>query len=299
MAGAVDLAAVQARNEAAARAAEAPPPAAGQYFVAVTEASFQSEVLDRSFQVPVLIVVHSERAAGSGELADQLERLAVEAAGAWVLATIDIDENPRIVQALQVRAVPTVFAVIGGQLVPGFEGVRPEDQLRGFLEAVAQAGREAGLTAVPPADDSEADAVPELPDDPRFTAAEDALQEGDYALATQRYQEILDAEPANTEASLALLQVQLLERVESLDPSLAERADAEPDNLDAQLAAADLAIASNDADAAFARLVDVVARTSGDERDRVRQRLLEYFDLLGSDDPRVAPARREMARVLF
>ncbi|HJQ44169.1 MAG TPA: tetratricopeptide repeat protein [Jatrophihabitantaceae bacterium] len=296
MAGAVDLAAVQARNEAAARAAETPPPAAGEYVVQITEATFQTEVLDRSFQVPVLIAVTSARAPGGDQLTALLERLAGEAAGAWVLAVIDLDENPRIVQALQVRAVPTVYAVIGGQLVPGFEGALPEDQLRGFLEAVAQAGREAGLSAVPPADANE---VPEEPDDPRFTAAEDALEQGDYATAAQRYQQILDVEPNNTQAALALQQVRMLERVESVDPALAAGADSNPDDVDAQLAAADMAMAANDADAAFRRLIDLIGRTAGDERDRVRERLIEYFDLLGSDDPRVAPARREMARVLF
>lgn len=297
MAGAVDLAAVQARNEAAARAADAAPPAPGQYVVEVTEATFQTEVIDRSFQVPVIIDVRSARSPSSEQLSALLERAAVAAAGAWVLAALDLDANPRVVQALQVRAVPTVFAVIGGQLVPGFEGALPEEQLQGFLDAVVQAGQEAGLTAAAPADAGEA--APEPAEDPRFVAAEQALEDGDFALAAERYQAILDAEPANTEAALALLQVRLLERVGALDPSVAARADAEPGDIDAQLAAADLALAANDVDASFARLLAALSNSSGDDRDRVRQRLVEYFDLLGNDDPRVGPARREMARVLF
>src|SRR5690348_8576685 len=120
MAGAVDLAAIQARNEAAARAAEAPAPAPGQYVVDVTEATFQAEVLDRSFQLPVVIELRSPRSTGSQTLGPLLDKLATESAGTWVLASIDVDANPRIAQALQVQAVPTVFAVIGGQLVPGF-----------------------------------------------------------------------------------------------------------------------------------------------------------------------------------
>jgi putative thioredoxin len=130
-------------------------------------------------------------------------------------------------------------------------------------------------------------------------AAEDALQSGDYALAAQRYQGILAAEPANTEAALALGQVRLLQRLETYDPAVTSRADADPDDLAAQLAAADLAFAENDADSAFARLLGLLTRTSGEDRDSVRQRMIEYFDLLGPDDPRVVPARREMARVLF
>jgi putative thioredoxin len=216
-----------------------------------------------------------------------------------VLAAIDVDSNPRIIQALQVRAVPTVLAVIGGQLVPGFEGVLPEDQLREFVHAVEQAGREAGLSAVPPVADDDAPAVEEPPDDPRFVEAEEALEKGEYALAAQRYQSILDVEPANAQAALALGQVRLLERIDGHDPGVSARADAAPDDVEAQLAAADLQLAGNDVQAAFDRLLAALARSTGDDRDAVRARLLEYFDLLGGDDPRVAPARREMARVLF
>jgi putative thioredoxin len=297
MTGAVDLAAVKARNEAAARAAEAPAPAPGQHVVDVTEETFQTEVLDRSFQLPVLIEVHSQRSPASQQLSALLQRLAQEAAGAWLLARVDADANMRVVQALQVQAVPTVFAVLGGQLVPGFEGVLPEQQLREFLAAVSQAAKEAGLPGAPAGD--QPDEPVEEPDDPRFVAAEAALQEGDYDLAIERYQAILNAEPANAEAALAMRQVRLLARIESHDPQLAARADSEPDNIEAQLAAADLDLAGNDADAAFARLIGLLARTTGDDRETVRQRLVEYFDILGPDDPRVASARRDMARVLF
>jgi putative thioredoxin len=297
MTGAVDLAAVKARNEAAARAAEAPAPAPGQHVVDVTEETFQTEVLDRSFQLPVLIEVHSQRSPASQQLSALLQRLAQEAAGAWLLARVDADANMRVAQALQVQAVPTVFAVLGGQLVPGFEGVLPEQQLREFLAAVSQAAKEAGLPGAPAGD--QPDEPVEEPDDPRFVAAEAALQEGDYDLAIERYQAILNAEPANAEAALAMRQVRLLARIESHDPQLAARADSEPDNIEAQLAAADLDLAGNDADAAFARLIGLLARTTGDDRETVRQRLVEYFDILGPDDPRVASARRDMARVLF
>jgi putative thioredoxin len=298
MAGAVDLAAVQARAEAAARAAEAPAPTAGQYVVDVTEASFQAEVLDRSFQVPVVIAVHSGRSPASAQIAPVLESLAAEAGGGWVLAVVDADTSPGIAQALRVQVVPTVFAVIGGQLVPGFEGALPDEQLRAFIAAVVQAGREAGLSAVPAAGDDEAEALDE-PDDPRFVAAEDALIEGDYPLATERYHAILAAEPANARAQLALLQVGLLQRVEQADPAVAARADADPADLSAALAAADLAIAGGDVDAALRRLLTLLGQVGGEEREQARLRLVEYFDMLGPDDPRVAPARREMARVLF
>lgn len=303
MSGAVDLAAVKARSEAAARAAEAPAPTAGQYVVEVTEASFQSEVLDRSFQVPVLIDLWADWCEPCKQLSPILEKLATEAAGSWILAKVDVDANPRISQALQVQSIPTVFAVIGGQLVPGFQGALPEPQVREFVSALLQAGQQAGLTGVAPVDvapDTVEESQPvELPGDPRFEAAEDALEADDYELAAQRYQAILDAEPANVEAALALRQVRLLDRLDKIDPSLVARADDAPDDVAAQLAAADGAIAANDADAAMRRLIELVRRLRGDERDTVRQRLIEYFDILGPDDPRVAPARRELASALF
>jgi putative thioredoxin len=304
MTGAVDLAAVRARSEAAARAAEAPPPAAGSFVLDVDEATFQAEVLDRSFQVPVLLDLWAEWCEPCKQLSPVLERLANAGNGAWLLAKIDVDANQRIAQALQVQSIPAVFAVIGGQVVPGFQGALPEAQVREFIDAVLQAGAQAGLTGpgAPPAGDvaepAEAEAPPE-PEDPRFVAAEDALESGDYDLAAQRYQAILDSEPANQEAALALGQVHLLQRLESVDRGALERATAAPDDVDAQLDAADLLFAGNDVTGALDRLLKAVARSTGDDRERVRRRLLEYFDLLGPDDPRVPAARRELARSLF
>jgi putative thioredoxin len=298
MAGAVDLAALKARSDAAARAAEAPPPGAGDVVADVTEANFQAEVVDRSFQVPVLLCFWTVRAPASEQLNASLEAMARQDAGAWVFAKIDVDGNMRIAQALQVQGVPAVFAVISGQPLPGFEGVLPEAQLREFVDAVVKAGREAGLQGGTEPASAEAEPAAQ-PEDPRFDAAEAALAEGDYALAAQRFQAILDAEPANADAALALRQVGLLSRVATLDESAVAAADANPADVAAQLAAADLTMVAGDADGALRRLLDTLARTSGDERDEVRQRLVDYFELLGPDDPRVPAARREMARALF
>jgi putative thioredoxin len=301
MSGAVDLAAVKARSEAAARAAEAPAPAPGTYVVDITEATFQAEVLDRSFQVPVILDLWADWCQPCKQLSPILERLATEDAGSWVLAKIDTEANPRIAQALQVQSIPSIFAVIGGQLIPGFQGALPEPQVREFVDAVIAAAREAGLQAsgepAPAADESGEPAAE--PEDPRFTAAEDALEAGDYELAGRRYQAILDQEPANEQASLALGQVRLLQRIATTDAGAAARADADPGDVEAQLAAADLALAGNDVSGALDRLLAAVGRSAGDDRDRLRTRLLEYFDLLGPDDPRVPAARRQLARALF
>jgi putative thioredoxin len=298
MSGAVDLAAVKARSEAAARAADNATPAPGGSVVEVTEATFQAEVIDRSFQVPVLIDLWADWCQPCKQLSPILERLAAEAGGTWILAKIDVDANPRISQALQVQSIPTVFAAIGGQLVPGFQGALPEPQVREFVGALVKAASQAGLSgAVADATDEETSA--EVPVDPRFSEAEAALEAGQFDLAAKRYQAILDAEPANTEAALALRQVRLLERLQDIDPKLVARAETAPDDVPAQLAAADYALSRSDVDGALGRLLGLVRRVSGDDRDAVRERLIEYFDLLGPDDPRVAPARRALANALF
>jgi putative thioredoxin len=300
MAGAVDLAAVKARSEAAARAAEAPAPDPSNSVVEVTEATFQSEVLDRSFQVPVIIDVRSERSEASKQLTPTLRRLATEAGGRWVLAIIDIDANPRVAQALQVQAVPTVFAVIGGQLVPGFAGALPEAEVREFVAAVFEAGNSAGLSnPAPDAGAPESESASEPPADPRFAAAEKALEAGEYTAAAEAYRAILAEEPANEQAALALRQTEFLIRVDDTPKDAVSRAAAVPGDVAAQLAAADAELASGDADAALARLLSLVRTSSGEERDRVRDRLVEYFDLLGPDDPRVPAARRDLANALF
>jgi putative thioredoxin len=139
----------------------------------------------------------------------------------------------------------------------------------------------------------------EEPDDPRFTAAEDALENGDYAAAEAAYQDILNVEPANEQAAAALAQVRFLARAEAVDPTAVATADADPDNVDAQLAAADAEIATDGVEAAFARLVATAGRTFGDERDRVREHLVGLFELFPVDDERVTAARRALARVLF
>jgi putative thioredoxin len=293
LAGAVDLAAVKARSEAAARGAEAPAPASGEYIVDVTEATFQSAVIDRSFQVPVLIDLWADWCQPCKQLSPLLERLANESAGQWVLAKIDTDANPRIAQALSVQSIPTVYAVISGQLVPGFQGALPEAQVREFVAAVLKAAEQANLPGAGAAP------VAEPPADPRFDAAEKALAEGDYQAASQAFRSILDAEPSNADAASALRQVALLQRVDALDASAVSRADAAPGDVAAQLAAADYALAAGEVEAAFARLLQTLRSTSGDDRDAVRDRLVEYFDILGPDDPRVGPARRQLASALF
>ncbi|MDD7967652.1 tetratricopeptide repeat protein [Actinomycetospora lemnae] len=317
MAGAVDLSGLKARAEArtsagssqAAPQRPAGPPADGAApaggapvtVIDVDEASFQAEVIERSMTVPVVVDLWAEWCGPCKQLSPVLEKLAAEGRGAWVLAKIDVDANPRISQAFQVQSIPMVVVVAGGQPVTSFQGAQPEPQLRQWIgqlldalrdqmPGIAEAEARAGGGEVEPA---------EAPEDPRFVAAEDALEAGDYAAATQAYEQILASEPANAEAQAALAQVKFLQRAESADPSAIARADAAPDDVDAQIAAADAQLAAQDVTGAFDRLVQTVARTSGDERDRARTHLVELFELFGTEDERVTTARRALARALY
>ena len=306
MAGAVDLAAVKARSEAAATRASAPAAdasaATGQWVIDVSEETFQAEVLERSLEVPVVVDLWAEWCGPCKQLSPVLERLAAAGQGTWILAKVDVDANPRIAQAFGVQSIPLVVAVVGGQPLQLFNGVLPEPQVRQTIDSMIEQLRDRmpGIVAAEKAAAAAGEAlVEEEPEDPRFTAAEDALELGDYAAAEAAYQAILAAEPDNEQAVAALSQVRFLARAENADPSAIARADAAPDDLDAQLAAADAEVAVDRVDAAFARLVAVVARTGGDDRDRARQHLVGLFELFPVDDSRVATARRALARALF
>ncbi len=307
LAGAVDLSTIKARAEAANRAASAGAPAAAgpggngsSWVIEVTEQTFQTDVLERSLQVPVVVDLWASWCGPCKQLSPVLERLADAGQGAWILAKIDVDANPRISQAFGVQSIPTVIAIVGGQPVDAFSGALPEPQVKQWIDALLDALRERmpGIRAAEQAVNDGA-VVEEEPEDPRFTAAEAALEAGDYAAAERAYQDILDVEPANEQATAAIAQVRFLDRSERADPSAIARADAEPDDVDAQLAAADAEIAADGAEAAFVRLVETVGRTSGADRERVREHLLGLFELFGADDPRITAARRALARKLF
>jgi putative thioredoxin len=256
----------------------------GVAVIDVTEATFQSEVLERSMQTPVVIDFWAEWCEPCKQLSPLLERLAVEGGGAWVLAKIDVDANPRIAQMFRVQSIPMVFAVVGGQPFNLFTGVQPEAQIRQVIAEVLKAG---GLEV-------------EEPSDPRMEAADDALITGDLDAAEAAYKKILAESPADSAAEAGLAHVLLARRVMGVDAAKAlADANANPDDLPAQLLAADVEVLSGDADKAYGRLVDVIRRTFGDERETVRKHLVSLFTVAGPDDPAVAGARRALASALY
>ncbi|WP_280252475.1 tetratricopeptide repeat protein [Nocardia abscessus] len=282
MSGAVDLSSLKQPAGGAGAAA------GGDH--AVSEADFETRVLRRSMQVPVVVVLYSQRSPGSVELVRTLERLVAADAGTWDLATVEAEANMRIAQALRVQGIPTVIAIAAGQPLADFEGAQPEPQVRQWLDAVVDAV----------AGKLEGSGQPQEPaEDPRFAAAEAALEQGDLAGAEAAYQAILDAEPANEEAKGALRQLRFLARAQELPESAIADADADPSNVEAAIRAADLELFQQRPEAAFDRLIAVVKRTSGDDRTKARTRLLELFELFDQAESFVVAARRKLAAALY
>jgi putative thioredoxin len=253
--------------------------------VDVTEATFATDVIERSRQVPVVIDLWAEWCAPCRQLGPVLERLAGEGDGSWVLAKVDVDANPRIAQALQVQGIPAVKAIVDGELVDEFTGAMPEPQVRQWLERLGVgAGPAAGVAA-----------------DVRIDDAQAAERAGDLDAARAAYQAVLTDAPGDRDAKAGLARVDLVGRASGVpdEAALRARVAASPGDVDAALRLADLDVVNGRARETFARLVDLVRRTSGEEREAVREHLVRLFDALPADDPAVVYGRRELANALF
>ncbi len=304
--GAVDLSALK---RPAAPAAGSPSPsagtagtAAGAYALEVTEASFQS-LLEASMNALVLLVFYSPtQMPASAQLADDLTTLADEFEGKYLLGRVDVDAVPQIAQAVQVPSVPFVVAVVQGRPMPLFQDAAPIDDLRAALTQVMQqlatqgvAGRHQPLNQAAPDAEGEEEYV-----DPRYAPAQDALAAGDLDGAVAEYQKLVDANPADAEAAGGLAMAKVLQRTQTADLNAARQAAADqPDDVDAQTLVADLDMAGGHVEDAFLRLIDLVRRTTGDDRDKARTHLLGLFAAVGNDDPRVLKGRQSLANALF
>ena len=265
----------------------------------VTEATFEADVLVQSQTVPVVIDFWAEWCGPCKQLSPVLERLAAEYGGRFVLAKIDVDANQRIAQAAQVQSIPMVVGVIAGQVVPLFNGAYPEPQVRQYLDELIKVANANGVTGTAqPARPAPAPEPVEEAVDPRWDAAADAIDRGDFDAAADVYRSLLADNPADSDAAAGLAQVELMARVSSVDDALLARAAADPADVEAACAAADADLAAGEVDAAFARLVEAVRLSAGDERTQAREHLIGLFDLVG-DDPRVAKARLALANALF
>lgn len=286
MAGAVDLSALKQRSSAPADGAGGAP--AG---VEITKANLEAEVIGRSNEMPVVVLLWSPRSDASVQLGDALASLAQTDGGRWSLATVNVDTAPRVAQLFGVQAVPTVVALAAGQPLSSFQGAQPPEQLRRWVDSLlsATAGKLSG-TGEP----EEADEI-----DPAVAEARAQLDAGDFPAAHAAYQALLEADPHHAEAKGALRQIDFLQRATGQRADALTVADAAPDDIDAAFAAADVELLHQQVAAAFNRLIGLVRRTGGDDRTKVRTRVIELFELFDPADPDVIIARRNLANALY
>ncbi len=299
--GAIDLSGLK-QSAPAGPGGGAGPAASGAYAVDVSEQNFQ-DVLESSMSAPVVLVFYSPtRSPESATLATDLQTLANEFEGKFLLGKVDIDAAPSIAQAMQIPSVPLVALVAQGRPAPLFQDAPPIDELRTALNQVFQqlatqgfTGRHQPRAGAGPVDEN---GEPEV--DPRYAPAQDALEAGDIDLAVAEYQKLVDANKADAEAVGGLAMAKVLQRTQGVDLNAARAAAAErPDDVEAQTLVADLDLLGGHVDDAFRRLVELVRRTSEAERDQARSHLIGLFAAVGNDDPRVLAARRNLASALF
>jgi putative thioredoxin len=298
--GAIDLSAL---NRPAPAAGGAPGgQGTGAYSVDIDEENIQGH-LEASMNAPVVLAVYSpSRAPESSQLVADLDLLASEFEGRFLLGKVDVDTQPQLAQAMQIPTVPLVALVVQGRMMPLLEQAAPLEDLRALLGQVLQqmvsqgvTGRHQPLSGGAATGDSD-----DEDGDPRYSAAHDALEAGDVDLAIAEFQNLLDANPADTEAAGGLAMARLLRRTQNVDAATARaEAAANRDDVDAQTLVADLDMLGGHVEDAFNRLIDLVRRTSGTERDQARTHLITLFGAVGNEDPRVLKARQALASALF
>jgi putative thioredoxin len=263
-----------------------------------TDSGFQA-IVTGSQSVPAVVVLWSQRSPASADFVDVVASLAASYAGRFQVVSIDIDANPGLLQAFQVQSVPVTLGLVAGQPVPLFAGAQSAEQVRGYVDELLKLAAEHGVTgrvAVAPA--VEAEGQPELP--PLHQEAFDAIERDDLDAAAAAYAKALVQNPADGEAAAGLAQVKLMQRTAGVDATAARAAAAEaPNDIAAQMLVADLDVLGGHVEDAFVRLIDTVRASDGDERETVREHLVELFEVVGAHDERVQKARRSLMSALF
>ncbi|MDV2431945.1 tetratricopeptide repeat protein [Corynebacterium tuberculostearicum] len=298
--GALDLSQVKARAEARQKAQESPHTNASgvQPFFTVTESSFEQDVVRRSAEVPVVVLIGTARSTQSEQLRTDLQDLAMQGNLSFLVAYVDADATPQVAQVFGVKNLPTVVALGAGQPLTNFEGAQPKDALKQWVETLVQnvGPQLKGLQG-----DHGSEQRQEEEEDPRLQEAESFLNAGDFDGALNVYNSILDSEPDNVQIKQARDTTMLLKRLDPAnqteDPIAA--AEADKGDVDKQMRAADAEVVAGAPEKAFERLIETMKVTAGDEKARVRGRLLELFGLFEASDPRVLEARTKLASALY
>lgn len=291
--GAIDL------SELAAGATLAAGSAGVSYVQEVTEAEFDA-LVGKSMQHPVIVEFFSPRDPNGGVVSEALINAVNAGEGKFLLGRVNVDDEMRLAQALGVQAVPMVIAVIGGQVAPLLQGTAAPEQIKALLDQVAQAAVANGMVGrAEPVATSAAGAVEEPPANPRFAAADDALERGDYKAAVEEFDKLLVETPNDVETIAGRAQAALLQRSTEFDPATVVKRASHVDDIDAQLEAADLEIIQGAYEQGLDRLLLAMAEADADDKDKLRVRILELFEVIGRTDPVVLSARRRLSTLLF
>ena len=259
--------------------------------IAVTQENLVSEFVTKSKEKVVVLLAWSARSTQSKEILETLGKLEKADNNAWLLGTVDVDSQPQVAQALQIKSVPVAIAIIAEQLLPLFESVPPADQVRLVINKLLELASQKGVGSAP-------EGPTEIPMEPEEEAAYAAMEKGDYKAAKLSYEAWLKRKPNEQVAVVGLSQVNLMLRIEGLDPVLTLK-NAKDDDLTSQLMCADIQVASGDYEAAFDRLLKVIKSKTGDERDKAKAHLISLFNLVDPADPRLIKARAALASALF
>ncbi|MFY9325046.1 MAG: tetratricopeptide repeat protein [Candidatus Nanopelagicales bacterium] len=293
--GAVDLGALSDAKKAQAVASEALAGAPAGLVIDVTEADFQSLVLDKSQETVVIVDLWATWCGPCKQLSPLLEKLAVEYAGKFILAKVDVDANPQLSQMFQVQSIPSVFAILKGQAMPLFQGAIPEAQLRQVLEQVLKLAQEQGVNGT--AGESEASEEPEV--DPQLERAFEAMNEGKIDEAIVLFEELIEKNPQDEMLPSALKQAQFMKRLSSYDVKSVLKNAENLDDVEAQIAASDIELASQKMEESFKRLLDFIRTHAGDDKEIAKKHLLYLFEIVGDQEPLVPKTRRDLASALF
>jgi putative thioredoxin len=263
-----------------------------------TDGGFQA-IVNATANVPVVVVLWSQRLPVSHDFVDVLASVAASYEGRFQVVSVDVDANPGLMQAFQVQSVPMTLGLVAGQPVPLFLGAQSAEEVRPYVDQLLKLASEHGVTGrIAVAAAAETDAEPEL--SPLHQKAFDAIERDDLDAASAAYTEALALNPTDDDATAGLAQVKLMQRTAGVDPQAARAAAAQaPTDIAAQMLVADLDVLGGHVEDAFVRLIDAVRATEGDERNTVREHLIELFAVVGAHDDRVQKARRALMSALF
>ncbi len=262
--------------------------------VTVTEEALEGLIQSSQQQVTFLLVT-SARVSGGAAFVDDVRSAVARHVGTIRLAIVDADTQPRVAAALRIQSMPAAMLLLKGQLQPLFEGIVGKDQLGPLLDNIAQVAAQEGLQTAEPVEEPD---EPELPAE--MAAAYSAMEAGDFENARTHFSSYLESNPGDSEAKKGIAMVALLKRTAGADlNSGREAAAANPADVDAQLNAADLDLLGGHVDDAFARLLTTFRDSDAEQRDTIRERLLELFDVVGPEDSRVGAARKRLSRLMF